>query len=444
MGKITVVDAPCGAGKTTWAIQEMARHPERAYIYCTPFLDEIDRVIEECDRRIAPGWMQSPQSAYNFTKLEDFNRLLARGDNVAVTHTTFLNATPETLQALHEGEYTLILDEALDVVQEFNAAQTVAKSPRQTVTKEDIRSVLLGKGMVSIAEDGKVTWLDGEAHTRDFKFYEVQRFAELGRLYCVDRAMLMVVYPAEIFEALAQTYVLTYMFGGSILKPYCEAFDLSYKLASIVDEDGERYLGPYSPTKDVVFRQLCQTLVDVCDDRYLNSRRWGLSKSWYNAATTKDKQAVKSCVRRYFRRYVPSARASDLAIMWTCPAEFEGALQGQGYTTARQLTAAERKLPKEDQEKIRKQLRCFVPCNAKATNIYRSRWAMAYLYNVYVNPMFMKFFAKFGVQVDEDAYALSALVQWMCRSRLRDGQPVCIYVPSKRMRELLAYWIDGA
>jgi hypothetical protein len=129
--------------------------------------------------------------------------------------------------------------------------------------------------------------------------------------------------------------------------------------------------------------------------------------------------------------------------MWTCPAEYEGALQGQGYTTARQLTAAERKLPKEDQEKIRKQLRCFVPCNAKATNIYRSRWAMAYLCNVYANPMYVKFFSKFDVQIDEKVYALSALVQWMCRSRLRDGQPVCIYVPSKRMRELLFEWMDG-
>ena len=44
MNKVKVIDAPCGVGKTTWAIQEMNDHDEREYIYCTPFLDEISRI----------------------------------------------------------------------------------------------------------------------------------------------------------------------------------------------------------------------------------------------------------------------------------------------------------------------------------------------------------------------------------------------------------------
>ena len=49
--KITIVDAPCGAGKTSFAIQYMNNEIFERFIYITPFLSEIDRVIKSCDCR---------------------------------------------------------------------------------------------------------------------------------------------------------------------------------------------------------------------------------------------------------------------------------------------------------------------------------------------------------------------------------------------------------
>ena len=48
-----------------------------------------------------------------------------------------------------------------------------------------------------------------------------------------------------------------------------------------------------------------------------------------------------------------------------------------------------------------------------------------------------------GVKVDEDAYALSYMVQWIWRSAIRDGEEIWIYIPSKRMRTLLINWMDS-
>ena len=55
-----------------------------------------------------------------------------------------------------------------------------------------------------------------------------------------------------------------------------------------------------------------------------------------------------------------------------------------------------------------------------------------------------KFYQKHGIEVDEDIYALSIMVQWIWRSAIRDGNKVNLYIPSKRMRTILIKWIEDA
>lgn len=54
-----------------------------------------------------------------------------------------------------------------------------------------------------------------------------------------------------------------------------------------------------------------------------------------------------------------------------------------------------------------------------------------------------KFFQQRGIQVDEDMLALSDLLQWIFRSRIREGEPIEIHIPSKRMRALFKQWLEG-
>ncbi len=105
---IRVIDEPCGKGKTSFAIQMMNEHPERAYIYCTPFLDEITRIKEATNINFKEPQFNGGR------KIDNFNMLLMSGENIALTHSTFANATAETLEYLSSGEYTLILDAAGD------------------------------------------------------------------------------------------------------------------------------------------------------------------------------------------------------------------------------------------------------------------------------------------------------------------------------------------
>lgn len=445
---IQVIDAPCGAGKTSWAIQNINENSDESFIYCTPFLDEIDRIRKACGR------YQRFSEPIPFTgaKIDNFNELLATGGDIAVTHITFLNATQETLDLIRTGNYTLIIDEVLDVVTDFNKVQSVENTSRQTITKEDIK-FLLEREIISIAPDNRVIWCGGE-YGDDFKFSEVQRYARLNRLYCVDNKLLLAVFPPEMFKYFKSVYIMTYLFGGSIFKYYLDLFDIKYETVSVSYGSGKYSLVEHSPRADIAFRQQCRGLIHVCDNAAMNDYKSNaLSKTWYDNSKNDDRlKRLKCNIQNFYRRYLKGAKASNGDIMWTCFGEYENKLKGQGYTRERCLTEKDRALPEAVKENIEKELSCFVPCNAKATNIYRNRWALAYCVNMYFNPMIRRFFtdgnderARNGmseIYPDENMYALSCLVQWIFRSRIRDGKPISIYIPNKRMRQLFLDWMD--
>lgn len=51
------------------------------------------------------------------------------------------------------------------------------------------------------------------------------------------------------------------------------------------------------------------------------------------------------------------------------------------------------------------------------------------------------FFKQRGINIDEDLYGLSEMIQWIWRSRIRKGENINIYIPSMRMRNLLNAWM---
>ena len=104
--------------------------------------------------------------------------------------------------------------------------------------------------------------------------------------------------------------------------------------------------------------------------------------------------------------------------MWTTFKKYSPMLKGKGYT------------------------RGFVSHNAKATNEYRECHSLAYCLNRFLDPDIARYFQEMGLESRENLYSLSELVQWIFRSRIREGQPINVYIPSKRMRNLLKGWLE--
>ena len=80
---IKVVDAVIGAGKTSWACQMMndPRNADKRFLYVTPFLSEVQRIIDECpDRQFV-----EPKDNSGKNKSDDLKLLLADGRPVTPT-----------------------------------------------------------------------------------------------------------------------------------------------------------------------------------------------------------------------------------------------------------------------------------------------------------------------------------------------------------------------
>ena len=69
--KINIVDAMCGIGKTSAAINYINASPEdQRFLYITPYLDEVERIITSCPKK---HFVQPHDYG---SKLRDIKRLL--------------------------------------------------------------------------------------------------------------------------------------------------------------------------------------------------------------------------------------------------------------------------------------------------------------------------------------------------------------------------------
>ena len=63
-------------------------------------------------------------------------------------------------------------------------------------------------------------------------------------------------------------------------------------------------------------------------------------------------------------------------------------------------------------------------------------------YNRFVNLSVKKFLTEYGAEVDDDAYALSEMLQWLWRSAIREGKPIKVCILPRRMYKLLQAWLS--
>jgi hypothetical protein len=149
----------------------------------------------------------------------------------------------------------------------------------------------------------------------------------------------------------------------------------------------------------------------------------------------KERKKLQDDLYNYFR-HIQNAKSHE--ILWTTFKDYKGKIQGGGFSKAE----PKKKIDGKERTVLTGKA-CFTPFNLRATNVYKHKTVLAFCLNRYINPVLGHFFFQNGITVDQDLLALSDMLQWIFRSAIREGQPIEIYVPSKRMRELLEKWLDG-
>lgn len=389
---IRVVDSIMGNGKTTWAINYMNANPQKRFIYITPYLQEAERIVKKCPE------LQIKQPTDDITKQASFLQMLKDGENMAISHELFMRQEwSDAAQAcIREYGYTLILDEVLEVVKAIQ------------LSKADHR-MLVETEKIVVGDDGRVTWTDKKYKG---KFEPMKRMANSGTLIQTEDHAVLWIMPAETLRVFSEIYVLTFMFNGSHMKHYLDLNGFAYQMCYV--EGDELHEGVQNLAADKV---RIHGLLDIYEGplNVLGERDNAFSKNWWRNKRLLNVAAVRNDICKYLR-YICDAKSEES--MWSVFADMKKKCSPNGYSKG------------------------FCPCNARATNAYKDRKYLAYMLNVYENPEVVKWFAGHGIKVNQEAFALSQLVQWIWRSQIRDGKPVKLYLPSKRMRRILLDWLD--
>lgn len=449
MDRITVVDAPCGSGKTELALEFINANPQKRFVFVTPFLSEVERV-----KNSTTATFYDPQhyqrtdllggEAGSKSKLDDFNDLLSEGKNIATTHTTFTNATQDTINILQDNGYNLILDETVDVLLPLN---DVINSAIYRINKESVR-LMLDNGIITVDPDCRVCWTGGsqpidgdEKHA----FCEVQRHAENGNLLLIDGQFFLWEFSPDVFNAMESVVILTYQLEGSFLCPYMQLHGMEYHKMSVTGSYGTGFkLSPYSI--DMGQRKKWKQLITLYQDDKINDIG-NLSATWYKRCIKDHPRSTESSeLRCALLRFFKTTKASANDVMWSTPKDSRNNIAPRGYKLIRELTDEEksgRNQAQQDEYVDNNNLRCWVASNARATNHLSDRHVLAYLLNLNPNPEIAKFFGKRGVALSRDAFALAGLIQWVWRSAIRKGEPIVLWLPSPRMKRLFEEWLDG-
>jgi hypothetical protein len=413
MLNVTVIDSIMGSGKTSFAIQTMKESPtNQKFIYVTPFLDEVKRVKESLPER---NFKEPETKLGQGTKLTSLKKLIANGENIATTHALFSKVDKELQELIEWENYILIVDEVMEVVHQL-----------QTLKKDDI-PVLLKSELVEIEPiTNRVVWkADPNLNT---KYNEVKEYALAGNLYAIDNMAFVWNFPATVFDLFDHVYIMTYLFDGQLQRYYYDYHGVKYETKSVVQENGKYKLVPYFLEDRLHFKSLIKIYEGKLNE--VGDKPTALSKSWFESQHNRAKiTRLKHDLYNYIRN-VQKAKSEE--VLWTTFKDSKVKIHGKGFSK----TAPKNR---EDTDGSA----CFIPFTTRATNKYQHKSVLAFCLNRYMNPMEIKFFSQRGIEVDQEMLALSDLLQWLFRSRIRQGESIEVYIPSKRMRTLLYKWLEG-
>jgi len=385
---VTVFDRIMSQGKSSNMLETVKNNPHRKYLYVVPLLSEIERV-----QSALPYFVTPTNRNRDGRKHSHLLEILSRGENVVTTHSLFRMLHIEDLSILKD--YVLILDEVVNVIEPLQVSEDDSKLLFNT-----------DYPILSRNDDNTLNVIKDDYRGKHIAEIEV---IKAGRITYQSDTSFIWMYDPDIFRAFDKIIVLTFRFQNSILDYY-------FRINNFNDVEIT-----YSDREDFLVRKT-GNLINLFEPKNKDSNKgnynWigsGLSFNWYKNADKKDIAKISNKVRSYFRR----CKAPSNKTLYTTFSDYENDVKPKGFSE-------------------------FLSHNAKAMNQHGDKTTLAYTVNRFLNPYLVRFIQNKGIEVNQDDWALSELIQWIYRGSIRRGKPMNLLIMSERMRNLYKAWIDAS
>lgn len=321
----------------------------------------------------------------------------------------FKSYSRETLAKIKELGYTLIIDESLEVLVESQLKPIDVKMLKATGFLTNDNGVYLPTGK----------WYDEGKFSEEMKMLRSHSIISLNN-GSKEKLYYWALSP-ELLTSFDEVFILTYLFGGQSLCYFVKANKIPYTYIGVSLKDG---VYRFSDNTDYVpeYTKHIKDLIHIVESPKLNrigDPPHALSMNWYQrrkAGEDGELKVIKDHIFNCYNNIWRGCKADER--MWGTYKSACNKVKGRGYTKG------------------------YVVFNERATNSYINKRYLAYAVNLFMNVAERRVYEKFGVEVDQDMYALSTMLQWIWRSAIRRGEEIWLYVPSRRMRTLLKDWME--
>lgn len=419
---IYIIDAPCGAGKTSAMINHINRNNFEKYLFVTPFLSETQRIKKECKH----CKMNDPKDAIKGSKTYSFYSLVRNKKNIVTTHSLFFRLN-EDIRRIEEKSYNLIIDEVPDLIKqvyfnyengdfyigspedEASATGRMTKEFKQKI--KDMREM----GMIDINNNNRLNWI-----RNNYKGMIGMRFKELlesGNIYYHNNSLIW-CYNPDYFLHFKDVYILTYMFDAQIVKSYLDMYKFEYEYLFVnMNNNTYEFTDKFCKYDTQKYGNNIYVYEGVLNN--IGDSKYDLSKTWCSNKGKFYNERVEILKNNMYNYSINITRAKSEDILWTCFKDNYEDLKRKGYTKG------------------------YLACNARATNEFSDRHIVMYPINRFLNPIIENFLRSKGVPIDIDKWSQSELIQFIFRSAIRNEEEIEIYIPSFRMRSLLYEYLNS-
>tara|TARA_R110000851_G_scaffold273661_1_gene426287 strand:+ start:543 stop:1823 length:1281 start_codon:yes stop_codon:yes gene_type:complete len=412
---VKIVDSIMGSGKST-AMFKMMREgyskENKRYLYISIFNDEVGNGDEDKEGRVHKELPEMdfhmPKSIYKKGKVGGLKPLLKKGCNVSTTHATFKNFDVETIQLMIDGNYTLVIDEAVDCINQY-----------EDLVQDDL-NILIASNTITLDESDRLIW-SGTRVSRDSVHHKIMRLCETESLYYYKDNIIMWEYPPLLLKELDDVYIVTYLFDGSIMASWMKKNNIEFKWLphSVLELRSEEDIKEDIRNNLVILKS--NSLNKLRSERKGSENQF--SVAWYKRKALEE--GYFNSVVKLMESTVSRTKTKSGEVFWTTFKKYKSTLTGKGY----------KKPPKES-------LEAYLPYTQKAINDYRDHTLCMYGVDVHKTPLEINYLAERGVVFDRDTYSLSEMLQFIFRGSIRKGEHMKVLVLSERMEDLLRGWLD--
>ena len=374
----------------------------KKYLVILPLLSEVNRVIDQSESIL----FEQPTTDENehHTKTESIKELLLTGQNIATTH----NMYERLVRLAREGlldDYHIIIDEVPDVVKSVSSK-----------TKTSIEEFYLKTGYIELEETGLVRptnkWRQNKEEVSDTLNPKILSYAETGCLYLLGEHMFVWAMPSELLSAGLSVTIMTYKSEGSLLTSYLNKLSLPYFVNSSEFKEGH-------------FKAAALELIDLQDIPPISKLNLSHSGQTKGMSQCSYYSKISGALKNLRSRQLKGVQLDDILVTCKKDAWFKQENKAGVFAKDSKMFQAN-----------------WIANTTRGTNDYAHCSHLIYLYDQHVNPVVGRWVNNSSRSFD-DAYALTELIQWVWRSRVRRGEPITLYLPAPRMRRIFIDWLDN-